>query len=618
MFSREVEKILPDVQKPGRYVGGELNSIVKDKEAVDVRFAFCFPDTYEVGMSHLGLKILYGAINQRENFWCERVFAPWIDMEEKMREKNIPLYALESGDNLKEFDFIGFTLQYELTYTNVLNMLGLAGIPLLSKDRKELKNIVVGGGPCSCNPEPVADFFDLFSIGDGEECLNEIMDVFNECKKQGKSKDEFLIKASKIEGVYVPSLYDVDYNEDGTIKAFTPKEDAPSKIRKRSMTDMNESYFPDKFIVPFTEIIHDRAVVEVLRGCVRGCRFCQAGYIYRPYREKDIATINKQAKAICESTGYDEISLSSLSTSDFTELYDLIDELHMWTEEEKVSLSLPSLRVDNFSKELTDKIASVRKTGLTFAPEAGSQKMRDVINKNVTEEQLLKTVNIAFSGGWSRVKLYFMIGLPTETDEDIVAITELGQAVVNAYYQNEDKRKGVPVSVTESVAAFIPKPFTAFQWFGQDDLETTKRKQYLLKDSVKTKKLTVNYHGAETGFIEAVFARGDRKLSKILLEANKKGFRFDGWSECFNFEEWMKLFEENGIDPKFYVNRDRSFDEILPWDMLDYGVKKEFLIKECKKAYESTTTENCKIKCSACGASCFKGGICSEKYKNMV
>lgn len=610
MFSKEVEKILPDVQKPGRYVGGELNSIIKNKDEVDVRFAFCFPDTYEVGMSHLGSKIIYGLINNKENYWCERVYAPWIDMESKMKERNIPLYALESGDALSDFDFIGFTLQYELTYTNVLNMLDMANIPLLSKDRKGLKNIIIGGGPCACNPEPIADFFDIFSLGDGEECLLDICAVYEECKKNGESREDFLLKVSQVDGVYVPSLYEVEYNDDGTLACIKPQKNAPTVVTKRSCKDLDTMYFPETFVVPFLDIIHDRAVTEVLRGCVRGCRFCQAGFIYRPYREKSVETINKQCKAICESTGYDEISLSSLSTSDHSELFDMLDTLHTWTEDEKVNVSLPSLRVDNFSNELTKKIASVRKSGLTFAPEAGSQRMRDVINKNVTEEQLMKTVNIAFSNGWSRVKLYFMLGLPTETMEDVLAINELGQKVVNTYYENPDKRKGVAVSVSLSTAAFVPKPFTPFQWFGQNTIEEMQTKQYALKDSVTTRKMSVSYHGAETGLIEAVFARGDRKLSKVLLEANKRGFRFDGWGECFSFENWMQIFNDLNIDPAFYANRDRSFEEVLPWDHISYGVTKEFLIRECKKAYQAVTTENCKNKCSACGANCYGGGIC--------
>lgn len=618
MFSKEVEKILLRVQKPGRYVGGELNSVIKDKSDVDVRFAFCFPDTYEIGMSHLGMKILYSIFNARSNIWCERVFAPWVDMEAEMKAAQIPLYALESGDPLSDFDFIGFTLQYELSYTNVLNMLKLSGIPLLSKDRTELKNIVVGGGPCACNPEPLADFFDLFFLGDGEEVDLEVMDLYNSCKKNGESKSDFLKKAAQIKGVYVPSLYDVEYKEDGTILRYIPKDGAPAVIEKRVCLNLDEIPFPKEFVVPFLDIVHDRAVAEVLRGCIRGCRFCQAGFLYRPYREKSIDVINKQCRDLCATTGYDEISLSSLSTSDHSGLNDLLDTLHTWSEEEKVSVTLPSLRVDNFSTELTEKIKSVRKGGLTFAPEAGSQRLRDVINKNVTEAELLRTVNIAFSNGWSKIKLYFMIGLPTETLDDVEAITRLGQTVVNAYYSNPDHPKGKSVSVTASAAAFVPKPFTPFQWFGQNTIDELEEKQKHLKESVTTKKLTVNYHGAETSFLEAVFARGDRKLCKILLEASNRGFRFDGWSDCFSFENWMKVFEDLNVDPGFYANRHRSFDEVFPWDHLDYGVKKEFLISECKKAYDAQTTPNCREKCSGCGVACYKGGICVEKHQNLV
>ena len=619
MFSKEVEKILLKVQKPGRYVGGELNSVIKDKNNIDVRFAFCFPDTYEIGMSHLGIKILYSLFNEKDYIWCERVFSPWFDMEKQMLLNDIPLYALESGDPLTDFDFIGFTLQYELSYTNVLRMLKLAGIPLLSADRKDLNNIVVGGGPCACNPEPLADFFDLFFLGDGEEVDLEVIDLYRECKKNGESKISFLEKAAQIPGVYVPAFYDVDYNEDGTVKSYTPTHNAPAKVEKRTCMDLDNMYFPDTFVVPFLDIVHDRAVTEVLRGCIRGCRFCQAGFIYRPFREKSVEQINKQCYDLCASTGYDEISLASLSTTDHSKLTELLTKLHEWTEADKVNVSLPSLRVDGFSIELTKQIASVRKSGLTFAPEAGSQRMRDVINKNVTEEELLNTVNIAFSNGWSRIKLYFMIGLPTETDEDVVAIDKLGQSVVDAFYANPDRpRGGKGVSVTASAAAFVPKPFTPFQWFGQDTVSEFERKQELLKSSNTTRKLEINYHGAETSFIEAVFARGDRKLCKVLYEAANRDFRFDGWSDGFNFKNWITLFNDLNISPEFYANRTRSFDEVLPWDHLDYKISKKFLIEECKKAYSSLTTPNCREKCSGCGANCYKGGICIEKHTGMV
>lgn len=617
MYPKELEGFLLDVQKPGRYVGGELNSTVKNKEDVDVRFAFCFPDTYEIGMSHLGIKILYGAMNEVPYFWCERVFAPWVDMEAKMVEHNIPLYALESGDPVADFDFIGFTLQYELSYTNILNMLKLAGIPIRSADRHELKNIVLGGGPCACNPEPLADFFDIFCLGDGEEVDMEVMELYRTCKKEGTTKQEFLERAAQIPGVYVPALYEVTYNEDGTVKAYTPTHGAPATVEKRIMMDLDNTYYPDSFPVPMIEVVFDRISTEVLRGCIRGCRFCQAGFLYRPFREKSIETINAQCKALYESTGYDEISLSSLSTSDYSCLNELLDRLHEWTEKEKVSLSLPSLRVDNFSTDLMERINSVRKSGLTFAAEAGSQRMRDVINKNVTEEQLMKTVNVAFSEGWNRIKLYFMIGLPTENPEDVRAIVDLGQKVVEVYYANPNRPKGKPVEVTASAAAFVPKPFTPFQWFGQDTTETLREKQRILKKDLP-KHLTVNYHDSKTSYLEAVFARGDRKLCKVLEKAAEWGFHFDGWDDYMDFDRWLEAFEVCGIDPDFYATRHREFDEVFPWDHLDYKIRKEFLIDECKRAYRAETTPNCKEKCAGCGAACYKGGVCVEKRENTV
>ncbi len=618
MYSKEVEKILLKVQKPGRYTGGELNCVIKDKEKVDLRFAFCFPDTYEIGMSHLGMKILYSQFNAQEHIWCERVFAPWIDMEELMIEKNIPLYALESGDPLSEFDFIGFTLQYELSYTNVLNMLKLGNIPLLSKDRTELNNIVVAGGTCTSNPEPLADFIDIFFIGEGEEVDLEVMELYRNCKKQGKSKDEFLRLAASIEGVYVPALYDVEYNDDGTIKAFIPKDGAPEKVSKRIMMNMDESYFPDTFVVPLVEIVHDRAVSEIFRGCIRGCRFCQAGFLNRPVREKSKDTILTQCRSLCDSTGYDEISLSSLSSSDYSDIVGLLETLTSWSDEAGVSLSLPSLRVDGFTDDIMSKIKTVRKSGLTFAPEAGTQRLRDAINKNVREDELLKTCHTAFAGGWTNVKLYFMIGLPTETLEDVEGIAKLGQAVVNEFYRTEGRTKGRGVNVTVSASSFVPKPHTPFQWEAQDGIETILMKQKHLKESITTKKISFNYHAANTSYLEGVFARGDRKLCKVMLRAAEKGFHFDGWNDCFDFDAWMELFKECGVDPDFYTSRKRAFDEILPWDFLDYGVNKKFLISECEKAYGSATTPNCREKCSGCGASKYKGGVCFEKCKNMV
>ena len=553
MINKEVEKILLKVQKPGRYVGGEMNSVIKDKNKVNIRFAFCFPDVYEVGMSHLGMKILYSLFNQKEDIWCERVFAPWTDMEALMREKHIPLYALESGDPLTEFDFIGFTLQYELSFTNILNMLQLGGIPVKSCDRRELKNIVCAGGPCACNPEPIADFIDLFFIGEGEEVDLEVMELYRECRKNGDSKHDFLIKAAQIKGVYVPSLYNVEYNEDFTVKSVTPTFNAPEKVEKRLMMDMDKSYYPENFVVPMIEIIHDRAMEEIFRGCIRGCRFCQAGFLYRPVREKSVDVINRQCHMLCNNTGYDEVSLSSLSSSDYTRIGELLTELNDWAKTEKVSISLPSLRVDGFSDEIISKIKTVRKSGLTFAPEAGTQRMRDVINKNVLEDELMETCSKAFNGGWNKVKLYFMIGLPTETSEDIAGIAELGQKVVNTFYKCENRPKGKGVSVTLSTSSFVPKPFTPFQWEPQDTEESLKEKQRTIKESIKTKKITYNYHDSSTSFLEAVFARGDRRLCRVMELALERGFHFDGWGECFDLDKWLELFRECGISPEFYA-----------------------------------------------------------------
>lgn len=618
MVSKEVEKLLLKVQKPGRYVGGELNEVIKDKRKVAVRFAFCFPDTYEVGMSHLGMKILYSQFNSVEDIWCERVFAPWTDMEALMREHNIPLYALESGDPISDFDFIGFTLQYELSYTNMLNMLRLGNVPILSSERTELKNIVVAGGPCACNPEPIADFVDLFFIGEGEEVDLEVMELLRRCRDEGKSKSEFLRLCADIEGVYVPSLYEVTYKEDGTIESFTPKDGAPAVIHKRLMKKMDESYYPDNFVVPLVEIVHDRAVQEIFRGCIRGCRFCQAGFIYRPVREKSPEVINAQCRALCENTGYDEVSLSSLSSSDYSQIVPLLEQLTSWTKDEKVSISLPSLRVDGFTDEIMNRIKTVRKSGLTFAPEAGSQRMRDVINKNVQHDELMQTCATAFAGGWTTVKLYFMIGLPTETMDDVAAIAGLGQDVVDTYYHTENRPKGKSVRVTVSASSFVPKPFTPFQWEPQDTIPVLHEKQEHIKNSITTRKISFNYHDADTSFLEAVFARGDRRLCKAMALACERGFHFDGWNDCFDLQKWLAIFDECGIDPAFYANRRRSFDEILPWDHIDYGVTKAFLKKECQKAYENTTTPHCRLQCSGCGAAKYGEGVCFEKRQNLV
>ena len=613
MEIKAFEKMLLSVQKPGRYSGGEINSVIKDKSKVDVRFAFCFPDTYEIGMSHLGMKILYSQFNSREDIWCERVFAPWLDFEEVLRENNIPLFALESRDPIKDFDFIGFTLQYEMAYTNVLNMLDLAGLPLKSKDRKDLSPLVVAGGPCTCNPEPLADFIDLFFIGEGEEVDLEVIDLYKEFKKKGASKEEFLREAAKIEGVYVPSLYKDQYNADGTLKALTPEEGVAPVVKKRIIKDLDKSYYPEKFVVPFIEIVHDRAVQEIFRGCIRGCRFCQAGFIYRPVREKSVDTINKQAKCLCESTGYDEISLSSLSTSDYREIEPLLNNLLEWTEDSHISLALPSLRIDNFSDELLEKIKHVRKSGLTFAPEAGTQRLRDVINKNLTEEEILNTCRTAFAGGYTSVKLYFMIGLPTETDEDIVGIAELGQRIVNAYYNMPEKPKGKGVNVSISVSTFVPKPFTPFQFEPQITLEEIRRRQELLKNSITTKKISLSYHDSATSFLEGAFARGDRRMSAVIEKAYEMGCKFDGWTECFEPEKWYEAFKECNLEPEFYANRTREYGEITPWEHIDVGVTKSFLVKENELAHQNKTTPNCREKCSACGANCYGEGVCFEK-----
>lgn len=618
MFPEKVEKLLLKVQKPGRYVGGELGEIIKDKHEVDVRFAFCFPDTYEIGMSHLGIKILYSLFNEKPYIWCERVFAPWIDMEEQMRAHDIPLWALESGDPLSDFDFIGFTLQYELSYSNILNMLELGNIPLLSKDRHDLRHIVVAGGPCACNPEPITDFIDIFFLGDGEEVDLEVIELYRECKKAGKSREEFLRLASQIKGVYVPSLYDISYNDDATIDAVTPRDGAPAVIEKRVMMNMDESYYPDNFVVPNIEIVHDRAVEEIFRGCIRGCRFCQAGFLYRPVREKSVKCISEQTHALCRNTGYDEVSLSSLSSSDYTQVVPLLRELNSWAKPENVSLSLPSLRVDGFSDDILNEIKTVRKSGLTFAPEAGSQRLRNAINKNVFEDELMNTCRVAFEGGYTTVKLYFMIGLPTETMDDVADIANLGKKVLDTFYSTPNRPKGKAPRVTLSASSFVPKPFTPFQWEPQDVPDVLREKQQHIKKSIvdnkiSLSKMTYNYHDTDTSYLEAVFARGDRRLNAVMLEAHKRGIRFDGWNDCFSLQVWLEAFEACGIDPAFYANRRRSFDEVLPWDHLDYGVTKEFLQRECERAYRSEASPNCREKCLGCGCTKYKGGVCYEK-----
>lgn len=613
MLKEKIERHLLEVQKPSRYIGGEVGSIIKDKSEIDVRFAFCFPDTYDIGMSHLGMKILYSLTNERENYWCERCFAPSEDFEKIMRENYIPLYALESLDPIKDFDFIGFTMQYELSYTNVLNMLDLAGIPIYARDRTdELTQIVVAGGPCVCNPEPLADFFDLFILGEGEEVNLELMDLYNEMKKQGASRKEFLQRACQIEGVYVPEFYRFSYKPDGTVEKVETTNNAPAVVKKRIIKDFDKVYYPDNFVVPFTEIVHDRVSVEVLRGCLRGCRFCQAGFIYRPFREKKSGTIIDETKALCENTGYDEVSLASLSTSDHSEISPILSELIEYTSEEKITLSLPSLRVDNFSEELLEKIKRVRKSGLTFAPEGGTQRLRDVINKNVSDDEIMNTCRIAFEGGYSSVKLYFMMGLPTETDEDIVGIAQLAQRIIDLFYSLENRPKGKGVQISISCATFVPKPFTPFQFEPQDTREMIEHKQKLLLDSVNKKRVKVSYHDADVSILEAVLAKGDRRLCDVIYTAWKKGCKFDSWGEHFHFDKWVEAFEECGIDPSFYANRRIEYDEILPWEHLDYYVSKEFFVRENKTAHESVTTPHCRLKCSGCGVNRKIGGKCFD------
>ncbi|MCL2507646.1 MAG: TIGR03960 family B12-binding radical SAM protein [Oscillospiraceae bacterium] len=618
MLNPQLEACLQSVQKPGRYTGGELNSVVKDKDSIRLRYAFCFPDSYEIGMSHLGMKILYALANAREDTWCERVFAPWGDMEEQMRKRGVLLYGLESGDPIRDFDLIGFTLQYELCYTNMLNMLDLAGLPLESAERTALTPIVIAGGPCVCNAEPVHAFADIFLPGDGEEITNTLIDLLIAHKEKGSSKKEFLLAASKLPGVYVPSLYDVSYNGDGTVRAVTPQGDAPAKIKKSVVRDLDAMFFPESFVVPSVEVVHDRAVTEIFRGCIRGCRFCQAGFIYRPIREKSPETVDRQCRDICLSTGSDEISLCSLSASDYTKMEELLTRLVAWTDDEKINIALPSLRADNFPKELMEKLSGVRRSSLTFAPEAGTQRLRDAINKNVTEQEMLSTARQAFEGGWTSVKLYFMLGLPTETPEDVAGIAELAQKVVDEYYANPNKPKGKGVTVSVSVSSFVPKPFTPFQWEPQDTREQLEEKQRGLFSHIRTKKISLSCHKTQTSLLEAALARGDRRLAAVIKTAWEKGCRFDGWDELFNFGFWEEAFMEHGLSVAFYANRRRDCGEVLPWDHMDYGVSKEFLIKESKKAGENETTPHCRVKCAVCGADKLNGGECDARCKGLV
>lgn len=602
---KNYSSVLKSVSKPGRYIGGEYNSVIKDKESVKCRFAFCFPDTYEIGMSNLGVRILYDVLNKDPDIWCERVYAPWTDMKEKMEEYSVPLSALESGDPVSDFDLVGFSLQYELCYTTALSMLKLANIPLLSRDRRESDPIIIAGGPCVYNAEPVADFFDLVNVGEGEEMLLEISHLYIEMKESGEyTRTAFLRRAAQIEGVYIPSLYDVTYNEDGTIKEYKPLyEDVPAKIKKRIIEDLDSVSYPEKLVMPYIETVHDRIVLEVYRGCIRGCRFCQAGMVYRPIREKSPETLCKAAKCLFDNTGYEEISLISLSISDYSRLPELTDGLLSWTDEKRVSLSLPSLRLDSFSEELMKKVSSVRTGGLTFAPEAGTQRLRDVINKNVSVEDLKRSIGIAFRGGKSNVKLYFMNGLPTETLADIEGIADTAKTVIDCYYEmpRQERPKG-GVSVTVSVSCFIPKPFTPFQWERQDSLEALEEKQKHLRECITDKRIRYTYHDARVSRIEAVLARGDRRLAPAIVAALEDGAIFDAWDEYFDYDRWMRAFRKAGVDPDFYTVRGYGEDEVLPWDIIDAGVTKAYLLRERHKAYEGKTTPSCAEQCNGCGA----------------
>ena len=597
------KRILPAVQKPARYTGGEYNEIKKNKDDVRVRVAFCFPDTYEIGMSNLGMRILYGVMNEMDGVWCERVFAPWGDMEEQMRKQQLPLWALESQDPVKDFDMVAFTIGYEMCYTNILNMLSLAGIPLRSKDRKGLHNMVFASGVCAYNPEPLADFIDFFSIGEGEDITVEIVSLYDRAKAANWSKEQFLQEVSKINGVYVPSFYEHSYNENGTLSAITPKEGAPKVVTKRIIEDLDQAYFPVKMIVPSTEIVHERANLEVFRGCIRGCRFCQAGFSCRPVRKKSPEVLYQQAVATMEDSGHNELTLSSLSTSDYRGLKELTDQLIPYCEQNRINMSVPSLRADNFSRDLMQRLQSLRKSSLTFAPEAGTQRLRDVINKNLTEEEILSSCANAFAGGWSSVKLYFMLGLPTETDEDVLGIAELVYKVINTWKEYaSNKKKGLRVHV--ATAFFVPKPHTPFQWEKQIDPEEYLRRCRLLKSHFYSKCIDYNYHTSHISLLESVTARGDRRLCDVIEEAAKNGAKMDGWDEYFDYSIWENAFQKCGIDPTFYTTRGYGQDEILPWDTIDVGVTKRFLQLERERAYRGEITPDCRHGCAGCGANC--------------
>ena len=609
-MDRRLERILPRVQKPARYVGGEYNAVIKDKAQVDTRIAFCFPDTYEIGMSNLGMRILYNTLNQMEGVWCERVFAPWGDMEEEMRKASIPLYALESGDPVADFDVVAFSVGYEMAFPTVLNMLDLAGIPLHSADRSDLTPLVLAGGTAVFNTEPIANFVDLVNVGEGEDMLSEIIELHRKARREGWNKKQFLRAAADIDGVYVPSLYDVKYNEDGTVREIIPLDGVKKVVTKRIVQDMDKAPFPVKTIVPSTEIVQDRVTLELFRGCIRGCRFCQAGYVYRPVRNRSRDLCAQYGIDSCNDSGYQEMTLASLSTSDYPPLTELCDELEDFCTERHVNLSLPSLRADNFSMALMQRLARGRKSGLTFAPEAGTQRLRDVINKNVTEEDLLQSCRTAFAGGYNAVKLYFMLGLPTETDEDVLGIADLAARVMHVWRESAvNKNRGVRITV--STSWFVPKPHTAFQWEPQISKEEYERRVKLLREAMKTKSVTYNWHDSDTSFMEAVLARGDRRLCPVMEAAWRKGAKLDAWEEYFSLDRWMEAFRECGIDPHFYANRVRSTDEVLPWSMISSGVTEDYLKRERLRAFEGVTTPDCRSHCNACGANRLVGGKCN-------